>query len=123
SDRQRLTASLGGSALQFGYLRLECPFWQANGSRAPPVRVFDDAREVAVATANQDWRMRSLDRLRPRHQRGEVDELAMKLGFVLRPDHLHRGHPLSHQAPAALGIGAVIAHLGLVPSATDAEDE
>src|SRR5262245_29417108 len=67
--------------------------------------------------------MRLADWFGPGPDRVEVDELAVILGFVLRPDLLHRQHAFAQQLPADRVAGAVVLHLLDVPTTPDAEDE
>src|SRR5262245_11459017 len=66
--------------------------------------------------------MRLLNGLGERPDRVEVDELAVKLGFVLGPDLFHGERSLPEHTPTPLVIGSVILHLFGVPSAADAKD-
>ena len=56
---------------------------------------------VVGLAAEQDRRMRLLLRLGVQPDRIEVDELAVKLGLLLRPQRLHRQHALAQQLEAA----------------------
>ena len=57
-----------------------------------------------------------LNGLGPLPDRVEVDELAVVLGLVLRPDRLHGLDALALHPEAPIGIGAVIGHLLDVPA-------
>ena len=65
--------------------------------------------------------MRLLHRLGVRPELVEVDEFAVILGLVLRPDLLHRGDPLAEELPAAVELRPVMEHLLRVPPPADAE--
>jgi hypothetical protein len=67
--------------------------------------------------------VRLLNRLWPRPERVEVDELAVVLGLVPGPDRLHRLDPLAHQRKPRPGVRAVRLHLLPVPAGADAEQE
>ena len=67
--------------------------------------------------------MRLLHRLRPRHHRIEIDELAVILGLRLGPDFLHRLDALAHPLEARGVHRSVVFHLVLVPAAADAKQE
>jgi hypothetical protein len=62
--------------------------------------------------ADDDRRMRFLDRFWPGHHRLEVHEVAMILGLC--PDHLYGLDTLARQLVAARESGAVVGHLVLV---------
>ena len=67
--------------------------------------------------------MRLLHRLGIGPDRVEVDELAVELRLVFRPDLLHGEDALAEQAPALLEVGPVVFHLLPVPAPADPEDE
>src|SRR5207244_7749607 len=93
-------------------------------AREPAVAVVDDSlQRVRGLTAEQDGRTRLLRRLRPRPDRIEVDELAVELWLVLRPDLLHGQHLLAHLLVTGLEGGAVVLHLLCVPPGADAEED
>jgi hypothetical protein len=71
--------------------------------------------------ADDDRRMRFLDRFWPGHHRLEVHEVAMILGLC--PYHLYGLDTLARQLVAARESGAVVGHLVLVPAVADAEQE
>ena len=70
----------------------------AAADREPPVGVGHYGREHGLARAATDERAhpRLLDRLGPGPRRAEVDELAVELGLLGRPDGLHGGQVLAH---------------------------
>jgi len=55
--------------------------------------------------------------------RVEIDELAVVLRRLLRPDFLHRLDGLAHPLEARRIDGAVVFHFVLVPAAADAKQE
>jgi hypothetical protein len=67
--------------------------------------------------------MRLLHGLRVRSDGIEVDELAVELGPVLRPDLLHGQRLFAEDRVAGLVDRAVIFHLVLVPASSDPELE
>src|SRR5207253_2296985 len=71
----------------------------------------------------QHRRMRLLDRLRPRPEGREADQLALEARLLLGPDALHRLDALAEQLPAGAELRPVVLHLLGVPAATDAEQE
>ena len=73
------------------------------------------------AAADEGAHPRPLQRLRPRPGRAEVDELAVVLGLVGRPDGLHGGEVLPHDRVAAAEFDAVVLGLGPVPAEADPE--
>src|SRR6516165_10392543 len=92
------------------------------GIRIPAVAVADRTpRRPWKGAAENDRRMRLLHRLRPGHDRAELDKLAVIFRLGLGPDRLHRFDLLAHLLHAGRENGAVVLDLLLVPSATDAE--
>src|SRR5205085_6379015 len=98
------------------------------GARASPgkpsVADLDDSLQgVAALTAEDDRRMRLLHGLGPGPQRVEVDELAVILGDVLRPDRLHGLDLLFQPLEPGGEVRPVVLHLFPVPAPTDPEQE
>src|SRR5271166_1005365 len=76
--------------------------------RDPAIAVADRAtRALREGSAYMDGRMGLRHRLRPRDHRVEIDEFAVVLGMLLRPDLLHRLDGLAHALEAAGVDGAV----------------
>jgi hypothetical protein len=59
----------------------------------------------------------------PDDHRVEIDELAVVLRLLLRPDFLHRLDGFAHPLEARRIDGAVVFHFVLVPAAADAKQE
>src|ERR1700730_13761516 len=96
----------------------------ADAVRQPLVAVGEYAVDHALAVAaDEDRRMRLLDRLRPGPDSVEVNVAAVVGRLLLCPDRLHRLHALSQQAESRRRIRAVVAHLLDVPASADAEQE
>src|SRR5260370_17585596 len=90
--------------------------------RNPAVAVVGDTLETFLrARSEQHRRAARLHRLRPAPDRIEVDELAVELSVLLRPDLLHRENPFAQDLPAPLEIGALVLHLFPVPATADPE--
>src|SRR5699024_12820463 len=62
-----------------------------------------------------------LHRLGPGVTRFDVDELAVELGLVLRPQRTHRSQLLVEQPPTGPRVRAMVTHLFTVPADPDAE--
>ena len=73
--------------------------------------------------ADDDRRVRLLQRLRPAPDPLEVDVLAVVARLVGGPDLLHRLDALAHDREALPRVGAVVAHLLDVPAGADAEQD
>src|SRR5918993_1095664 len=102
----------------------DAAFLQPVGARDPAVAVADGAaRCVREGPADDDRRMRLLERLGPLLHLVEGYELPVILGLLLGPDRLHRLHALARELVAALEDGAVVLDLVLVPAVADAEQE
>ena len=96
----------------------------AQGDRQPTVAVVDDAVEGPLGLrAEQDVGAVLLDRLGVAPDRVEVDELAVELGLVLRPEFSPGEHDLAGHLPAVLEVPAVILELFRVPTRADAENQ
>ncbi len=89
----------------------------------PAVGALDNGGEhrLVGAAADEGADPRLLHRLGPGPRRAEVDELAVVLGLVGRPDGLHGGQVLAHDVVAAGPVDAVVLGLGAVPAEPDAE--
>ena len=89
----------------------------------PAVGVGGDGGEDGLPGAPADQRAHAglLHRLGPRPGRPEVDELAVELGLLARPDRLHRRQVLAHDEPATAEVDAVILRLGPVPADAHAQ--
>src|SRR5438445_4863286 len=85
--------------------------------------LHDAVERGRPVAANDDGRVRLLQRLRIGPDLVEADKLAVKLGLALGPDLLHGEHALAEQSPARLPLRAVVLHLLGVPAAADAEEE
>src|SRR5207244_9763103 len=93
-------------------------------AREPAVAEIHHAlQRVPALAAQQHRRVWFLRGLRVRPDRIEVDELAVVLRLVLRPDLLHREDPLAEEPEARLEGGPVFLHLFSVPPSPDAEQE
>ena len=93
-DRDGATASLGPQLVELRHLLHEGDAARP-APRQPRVAVLQCPVEGARSiTAHEDGRMQLLDRLGPRPDCVEVHELPMILRLLLRPDRLHRHHPI-----------------------------
>src|SRR5215468_7756785 len=90
----------------------------------PSVAVADRApRAVREGAADNDGRVRLLNRLRPGPHLWHIDDIAVIFRLGLGPDLLHRLHLLAHLFEARSEDGAVALDLVLVPAAADAEQK
>ena len=67
--------------------------------------------------------MRFLLRLGIEPDRIEIDEFAVELRFLLRPQRLHREHALAQELEARVVTRAMILHFLDVPAPADGEHE
>ena len=88
-----------------------------------PSALSDHGREhrVVGSAADEGAHPRLLHRLGPGPRRAEVDELAVVLGLVGRPDGLHGRQVLAHDVVAPGPVDAVVLGLGAVPAEPDPE--
>src|SRR5437879_9563369 len=98
------------AARGFGQLlELGNPLDHTSAVGHPSVRVTHHPLEdLRPATAEDDRRVRLLDRLRKLPHGSEVDHVAVVLGHVLGPDGLDRLDPLAQELPAGAEVSAEI---------------
>ena len=124
-DRQVSSSGVGGLAPErghaFGHL-VDVPEQVVLG-KPLVAEVEHPLLGLGGVAAQQDRRVRALDGLGPGPQRIEVDELAVVLGLVLRPDRLHRAHSVVEQPHPGARVGLVVGQLRAVPASADAEQE